>query len=99
VVGRKESVGKPLLFATTESFLKRFGLKSLEQLPNQEILLERLTVINQPAAPVQASLYNYEIGKEIAKNSGETRSAMDEVAITTDDVPDFLKDEKDLVRH
>ncbi|MCL2771479.1 MAG: SMC-Scp complex subunit ScpB, partial [Firmicutes bacterium] len=41
VVGRKESVGKPLLFATTESFLKRFGLKSLEQLPNQEILLER----------------------------------------------------------
>jgi len=33
VVGRKEVVGKPLLYATTKRFLLEFGLKSLEELP------------------------------------------------------------------
>lgn len=33
VVGRKDVIGKPLLFATTERFLLEFGLKSLEDLP------------------------------------------------------------------
>ena len=30
VVGRKDTVGKPVLFGTTENFLKRFELNSLE---------------------------------------------------------------------
>lgn len=33
VVGRKESVGRPLMYGTTEDFLRHFGLVSLEQLP------------------------------------------------------------------
>ncbi len=33
VVGRKESVGRPLLYGTTEDFMRHFGLKSLEDLP------------------------------------------------------------------
>ena len=33
VVGRKEVVGKPLLYATTKRFLLEFGLKSLAELP------------------------------------------------------------------
>ncbi len=33
VVGRKEVVGRPMLFATTEKFLLEFGLRSLEDLP------------------------------------------------------------------
>ena len=33
VVGRKEVVGKPLLYATTDRFLLEFGLKSLAELP------------------------------------------------------------------
>jgi segregation and condensation protein B len=36
VVGRKDIVGKPLLFATTERFLLEFGLKSLDDLPPLE---------------------------------------------------------------
>ena len=34
VVGRKEAVGKPLLFGTTEDFLRSFGVQSLDQLPS-----------------------------------------------------------------
>lgn len=34
VVGRKNVVGKPMLYATTERFLVEFGLRSLEELPS-----------------------------------------------------------------
>lgn len=42
VVGRKETPGRPLLYATTEKFLDDFNLKSLEELPLLEdsILLD-----------------------------------------------------------
>lgn len=33
VVGRKDVIGKPLLYATTERFLVEFGLRSLDDLP------------------------------------------------------------------
>lgn len=46
VVGRKDTVGKPLLFGTTENFLKRFELKSIEFLPNYNELLDRIRVIH-----------------------------------------------------
>lgn len=45
VVGRKDVVGKPLLFGTTEQFLKRFDLQSVEDLPDYEELLERIKLI------------------------------------------------------
>jgi len=43
-VGRKEAIGRPILFGTTNRFLEVFGLKDLAELPpleeNQQILLE-----------------------------------------------------------
>lgn len=33
VVGRKETVGRPLMYGTTMEFLRHFGLRSLEDLP------------------------------------------------------------------
>ena len=33
VVGRKETVGRPLMYGTTLDFLRHFGLRSLEDLP------------------------------------------------------------------
>jgi segregation and condensation protein B len=32
-VGRKNAPGRPMLFGTTEQFLRSFGVKSLEELP------------------------------------------------------------------
>ena len=32
-VGRKEALGRPILYGTTENFLAHFGLSSLEDLP------------------------------------------------------------------
>jgi len=32
-VGRKEALGRPILYGTTDTFLSHFGLRSLEELP------------------------------------------------------------------
>jgi len=32
-VGRKETIGRPILFGTTDEFLSRFGIESLDRLP------------------------------------------------------------------
>ncbi len=46
VIGRKETIGKPLLFGTTDEFLKRFQLKELSELPDYEALIERIKVLD-----------------------------------------------------
>ena len=38
ITGRKEAVGRPLLYGTTRDFLDHFGLRSLEDLPSKEEL-------------------------------------------------------------
>lgn len=40
--GRKDAVGRPILFATTDDFLKRFRLKSLEDLPDYDELMKAI---------------------------------------------------------
>lgn len=45
VVGKKDAVGKPLLFGTTDEFLKRFNLKSLEMLPDKNQLMDRIATL------------------------------------------------------
>ena len=42
IVGRKEVVGRPLLYATTKQFLMQFGLKDLGELPKIEEFAEVL---------------------------------------------------------
>lgn len=45
IVGRKDAIGKPLLYGTTDEFLKRFNLESISDLPDYDELLERIKVI------------------------------------------------------
>jgi segregation and condensation protein B len=42
IVGRKNVVGRPFLYATTKEFLVRFGLKDLHDLPKIEDMAEAL---------------------------------------------------------
>lgn len=63
VVGRKETVGRPLMYGTTVEFMRHFGLKSLEELPPLESLAVEpvdkampqgpfVPVLEEPAQPV-----------------------------------------------
>ncbi len=51
IVGRKETIGRPLLYGTTVDFMRQFGLKSLEDLPKLEELLPAEEAAAAPAAP------------------------------------------------
>lgn len=50
IVGRKEVLGRPLLYGTTDSFLKRFGLDDIKNLPSYEDLLEKIQLIHTQEA-------------------------------------------------
>ncbi len=47
IVGHKETVGKPALFGTTDEFLKRFGISSIDELPDYNELLEKIQKIKE----------------------------------------------------
>lgn len=87
VVGRKESPGKPLLFGTTDEFLKRFQLEDISQLPDYETLLESIRVLGGEGEE-KRSIYNeYEIPDE---------EAAEPELPAEEEVPDFLANEKNL---
>ena len=46
-VGRKDAVGKPVLFGTTDNFLKRFQISSLDDLPDYDELINKIALIHQ----------------------------------------------------
>ena len=47
IVGRKDAVGKPALFGTTDEFLKRFNISSVADLPDYNELLENIQKIRE----------------------------------------------------
>ena len=78
VVGRKDAVGKPLLFGTTENFLKRFNIVSLSDLPDYEELMERIKTLRSE--------------EETEKSDTLFRDVQD--VEFNEELPDFLKGEE-----
>lgn len=53
ITGRREGLGRPLLYGTTQEFLKYFGLNNLTELPALKELKE---IVRAPAEPEPASV-------------------------------------------
>lgn len=47
-VGRKDVIGKPMLYATTDSFLRKFGMHNLSELPELPIFEDTVESGEQP---------------------------------------------------
>ena len=47
VVGHKDTVGHPTLFGTTDEFLKRFDISSLDELPDYDTLMQEIEKIRE----------------------------------------------------
>ena len=77
VVGRKDAVGKPVLFGTTDEFLKRFQISSLEELPDYETLMEKIVLLRTES---QQSSYLYQKDEYIDEDS-LTQQTLEEVAM------------------
>lgn len=56
VVGRRDTVGRPLLYGTTDEFLKKFELETLEDLPDMIEVMEKVQLIYQP--PADSNLFH-----------------------------------------
>ncbi len=93
--GRKDSAGKPVQYATTDNFLKRFKLKSLAELPDYEELMKRIAELN--ATNESESNYLYE--KDIYDPDSDPELQPFEQSETKNsdgfELPDFLKDIED----
>ena len=99
VVGRKDAVGKPLLFGTTENFLKRFNIVSLSDLPDYEELMERIKTLRSEEEAeksdtlfrdVQDIEFNEELpdflkGEEVEKVDGESELDQEIDKLLSDD--------------
>ena len=79
--GRKESPGKPVLYATTDNFLKRFKLKSLNELPDYEELLKKIAEINSLDSLKPESDYLYEKDVYVPEEDAEATTQEAEEAI------------------
>ena len=88
IVGRKDTLGKPLLYGTTDEFLKRFQISSIEELPDFEELLNRIKIIH----PENRDLYYREPYSEKAEQENIQQTAFPE----DEELPEFLKDESDI---
>jgi len=100
--GRKDTPGKPVLYATTDNFLKRFKLKSLSELPDYEELMRRIAELN--ATDNESSNYLYE--KDVynpdedpdlldladAETAAGDASEQSKISAEGFELPDFLKD-------
>jgi segregation and condensation protein B len=53
-VGRRDTPGRPVLFGTTFTFLERFGLTSIDDLPPLSSDAAQLTALAEPAEPAVA---------------------------------------------
>ena len=94
VVGRKDAVGKPLLFGTTDEFLRHFGINNLDELPDyselmknvEQIQLENNHLYNEFDIPNEESL------EESAESALDTEAVND---LAKENVEETLKESKD----
>ncbi len=103
-VGRKDAVGRPILYATTDNFLKRFKLNSIEDLPDYDELMESIAKLHadEPDSYLYANnvYVDSEAGQEGGGSPSEPVVAAERVSgekssgkyEAREDLPDFLQD-------
>ena len=93
-VGRKDAVGKPVLFGTTDKFLKRFQIESLDQLPDYDDLINKISLLHGDK-PNDDYLYKKDVYvEEAAVSADENPTNNDAAAINDDfDLPDIADEE------
>ncbi len=86
--GRKQVVGRPILYKTTREFLLRFGLKDVSELPSMEEF-EKLAASEleepEPAGEAEAAAQQPEFDEtaseeDVPEAAGETSNATEQVA-------------------
>lgn len=96
--GRKDAVGKPILYATTDNFLKRFKLNSIDELPDYDELMAQIAELNSSLLSEDEEDSNYLYKKdEYVENTQSSENAKE---VTEDgyELPDFITDDDDVIK-
>lgn len=107
--GRKDAVGKPILYATTDVFLKRFGLNSVDELPDYEDLMAQIAELNDTILKEDDANYLYKkdvyTGEDEEQPPAETPKPEKKKAKSSTDVvedgfelPVFLAGEENVIK-
>ncbi len=99
--GRKDAVGRPVLFATTDEFLKRFQLDSLDELPDYDELMEKLVRRADERDNYLYAREEYTEGEDekVRKPAPVPEEEEEEKTLAPDyELPEFLRDEDDLLK-
>ena len=104
VSGHRNTPGRPWLYVTTNEFLRRFQLRSLNELPDYKDVMKRLMELGTYAAKREdlfrevnladdftGEVYGADDDEVAALNA--TEKALDEALKEEDELPDFLKGE------
>ena len=105
-VGRKDAVGRPILYATTDNFLKRFNLNSIEDLPDYDTLMDSIAKLHgeEPDAYLYAgNVYVDREGEAPAEQTAasenienekpaDKKQKKEESISADEELPDFLQD-------
>lgn len=86
IVGRKDAVGKPALFGTTDEFLKRFNISSINDLPDYNSLIESIQKIRENYSD---SLFNR--FDPVLPSEDDINKKLEEISKT-----EFVKKDEDL---
>jgi segregation and condensation protein B len=86
ILGKKEELGRPLLYGTTREFQEFFGLKSLEQLPTlrefHELSEESRSIVEEELPPPPAGIEGIaEMASQALKEKLDAGAAEDEAAL------------------
>lgn len=105
--GKKDTVGKPILYMTTDNFLKRFKLNSIDELPDYDQLMAQIAELNDTILREEEGgnyLYKKDeyTGEDEEGQPENTEGAVQEEkkpASTQDgyELPEFLSGEENVI--
>lgn len=105
--GRKDAVGKPILYATTDNFLKRFKLNSIDELPDYDDLMSQIAELNNKLLSEDEEDANYlykkeeyvaENGEEAPQRAKKTEKPEPKVDENGYELPDFIPEDEDVIK-
>ena len=107
--GRRDAVGKPILYTTTDNFLKRFKLNSIDELPDYEELMKQIAELNDTILREEEGgkyLYRKDEYKgddeqpEQENGNAENKAEEKKPQSTEDgfELPDFLDGEDNVIK-
>ena len=91
VVGRKDVVGRPLLYATTDNFLRKFQIEDLSELPDYNEVLEHIALLDEQYPRNNGS--DLFVKKEVADNDELDKKIEEELHKSNNEVASDVVEE------